>query len=693
MNSFLIGPGLTGVLRLVSSTLLAAWVGSPMSWSPEGEWLTYTVVSRPAHDRIQPGWLFDVSHDVVQRDRDQPPIVDADTPQKLPSTPDQTTENGKRKADKSDNGQRTTDYQLWATNRDCRQSVLIAHSESPLSAPAWSPLGRTVAYGRFVPQSIGSGQPVESERGCYEVVVQNGLDHSEVVWSSSDFLLDPETRAAIPRAGCAWSPDGAYLAISRPGRRPSVVIVRVDSKKQVHTLEHAILPAWSPDGRACAYIHSEDDYNTLAVVQRDGPNFAASRQLVATGRFTAPVYWSADGRSVYVILEKSRARSHEPELARVFAESGDVVRIPALASDRLRSTAPVRGLVLDLDRDGDRFFYSVDLEGRDTDVVWSALRERLPVTFKRFHPLDYSQRVAAIAGSPDGRLLAIRLATADGFTPPVVIDPETEQTTLIVPDDAARREWLCELAATAARLLRVGLPPAHVDGAPCVRPTLLPLPDEMSMREGVGHRVSRLARHATGLLERSPGRKRVELAQDDGDDQGFTEARLAFSYLQGDFDTAAAELERLEHQVSTVEHRFALLGLRAQILWSRGDILGARTVINFLVAATAGRTQHVDETPLGLVLTPNPSPGHDWARFLASKAAESTEPSPPRPGDPIIDPFEPIFRNPFGAPDGVPVERGAGEMPFAPIFPDLLGRDLDRLFAPEAPDFPKFKAP
>ncbi len=574
MNSFLIGPGLTGVLRLVSSTLLAAWVGSPMSWSPEGEWLTYTVVSRPAHDRIQPGWLFDVSRDVVQRDGDQVSALNATAPQALSATPDRTADNGQRTTDKTDNGQRTTDYQLWATNRDCRQSVLIARSESPLSAPAWSPPGRMVAYGRFVPQSIGPGQPVEGERGRYEVVVQNGLDHSEVVWSSSDFLLDPETRAAIPQSGCAWSPDGAYLAIARPGRRPSVVIVRVASKKQVHTLEHAILPAWSPDGLKCAYIHTEDDYNTLAVVGRDGPNFGASRQLVATGRFPAPLFWSTDARSIYVVVEKSKARSHEPELARVFAETSEVLRFLALTPERLRSMAPVRGLVLDLDRDGDRCFYSVDLEGRDTDVVWSALRERLPVTFKRFHPLDYSQRVASIAGSPDGRLLAIRLAATDGLTPPVIIDPETEQTTLIVADDAARREWLGELAATAARLLRVGLPPAHVDGAPCVRPILLPLPGEMSMRDGIGHRVSRLARHATGLLEPPRVRKRVELAHDDGEDQGFTEARLAFSYLQGDFDTAAAELERLEQQVSTAEHRFALLGLRAQILWSRGDIFG-----------------------------------------------------------------------------------------------------------------------
>ena len=151
--------------------------------------------------------------------------------------------------------------------------------------------------------------------------------------------------------------------------------------------------------------------------------------------------------------------------------------------------AAIRGVVFDLDRDGERCFHSVDLEGRDTDVACTTLRDRFPVTFKRFPPLDPSQRIGAIAGSPDGRLVAVRFATADGLTPPMLYDLETEQPTLIVADLAAQREWLGELAATVSRLLRAGLPSVNIDGTPCVRPTLLPLPGELSMLDGVGQRV------------------------------------------------------------------------------------------------------------------------------------------------------------------------------------------------------------
>jgi hypothetical protein len=713
MSSFLIGPSLVGVIRLVSSTLLAGLVASPMSWSPDGEWLGYTVMSRPNQVRLHPGWLFDASRDASVSIGGEPTahagletVLRPSSPDRIVNKREQTDRGAFRLAGSANHdpplasrhsqrsSEKTEDrpiYQLWATSRDGRQSVLIAHSESPVSAPSWSPLGRAVAYGRFVPKSIESSQTAERLCGRYEVVVQDRLDGAQVIWASPEVVVGPEARTEIPQFKCAWSPDGTYLAVSRPGSRPSVVIVRADTRKCVHILEHAILPAWSPDGRTCAYIHTEDDYNTLAVVERDGANFGASRQLVATGRFTAPVYWSSDGRSIYVILEKSRARSHEPELARVFAESGDVVRMPfALAPEPIRRMAAIRGIVFDFDRDAERCFHSVDLEGRDTDVACTALRDRFPVTFKRFPPLDPSQRIGAIAGSPDGRLVAVRFATADGLTPPVLYDLETDQPTLIVPDLAAQREWQAALSATASRLIRAGLPPATIDGAPCIRPTLLPLPGELSMLDGVGQRVSRLGRHAMSLLERPHDRKTSDYGLDENDARAVTEARLAFSYLEGDFGTAASELARLESQVCTLEHRIALLGVRAQILWSRGDRPAARGVVDYLLSVTADQTHHVDETALGVVLTRNPNPSHDWARLLAKKFKEVAEPSAQPYGDNVPEPPDPAFPNLFGPPDGLLPDRGGGAIPFAPIFPDLWGRDLERLFAPDAADFPRF---
>ena len=52
----------------------------------------------------------------------------------------------------------------------------------------------------------------------------------------------------IPQLKCAWSPDGTYLAVSHPGSRPSVVIVRADIQ-EVRPYPRARDPAGLVAGR------------------------------------------------------------------------------------------------------------------------------------------------------------------------------------------------------------------------------------------------------------------------------------------------------------------------------------------------------------------------------------------------------------------------------------------------------------
>ena len=144
----------------------------------------------------------------------------------------------------------------------------------------------------------------------------------------------------------------------------------------------------------------------------------------------------------------------------------------------MRRGAKILGLVIDFDREAERCFFAVDLEGRDTDVVWCLPRERGTI-HKRFHPLDASQRIAGMSISPDGQSVAMRFGSRRGLTPPVIYDTETEQTTLLVADAESRRDWLGELAESARRILASSLPAAAVDGQPAERPTLLPLPGEL----------------------------------------------------------------------------------------------------------------------------------------------------------------------------------------------------------------------
>src|ERR1700728_4072586 len=143
----------------------------------------------------------------------------------------------------------------------------------------------------------------------------------------------------------------------------------------------------------------------------------------------------------------------------------------SLAPEPARRRATIQGVAIDFDRDGERSFFSVDLQGRDCDLAWSIPRDRM--THKKFHPLDPSQRIKSVAVSPDGQSVAVRFASESGLTAPALYDSETEQTSLLVPDEDARKQWLAFLASTARRLLKAALPLAVVDGQAARRPTLL----------------------------------------------------------------------------------------------------------------------------------------------------------------------------------------------------------------------------
>jgi hypothetical protein len=171
--------GLITVMRLATTTALASWVSSPMSWSSDGEWLAYTAATSVEAEDFRPGSIL------------------------------LTSEGGKetaaaRSRDGQETGGAACTYRIWATHRSHQPSVLIEESPWPLSAPTWSPRGKSVAFGRFVPQSNEPGQALQ--RGRYEVVIQDGLDRKRVVWSSAEIGLDPAERAALAHLSCSWSP-------------------------------------------------------------------------------------------------------------------------------------------------------------------------------------------------------------------------------------------------------------------------------------------------------------------------------------------------------------------------------------------------------------------------------------------------------------------------------------------------------
>jgi hypothetical protein len=632
--------GLVGFLRLLTTAVVAGSMSSPMSWSPDGEWLSYTILADGDQNELRPGWIL-----------------------RMAATPSTEPADGTGPAARGAGGPAVT-YRIWATHRNQKPSVLIEESRWPVSAPAWSPRGKSVAFGRFVPQSLDPAQPVP--RGRYEVVIQDGLDQKNVVWSSPEFGLDPVGRAAMPLVSCSWSPDGLYLAIPRVGGERAVEIIRTDNRKRVQILDHASLPAWSPDGAKCAFIRHDNHHDRLEYVERRGQTFGEPRMIATLGPINALPHWTGDSRAIYAVAEKVTSRSRELEIVRFGLDPSDSHFLFNLAPEATRRGAKIRGLAIDFDRDAERCFYSVDLEGRDSDVVWCLPRDRWEIN-KRFHPLDVSQRIEGVSIAPDGQVVAMRFGTPTGLTPPALYDTETEQTKLLVPDDDSRREWLGVLAGATRHILMGSLPAATADGQAAERPTLLPLPGELPTHDLALVRLNRLAKLGSELCV--PPADQTAPAERHGASAFDSEARLFFEYLRGDYRSAMAGLANLESFLSSPRERLSLLSVRAQILWARGESSEARAAIDFLLSCGEPNRRLVEETPFGLVFSPAISPQRAWAHYLSARAADGLQARSPADGDPPANVAGPRLQDPFGAPEAPINDRGAGPIPFAPFAP------------------------
>ena len=110
-------PVLLSLFRLIATSLTASCLHAPMSWSPDGQWLAYTMVEPADTPTLKPGWLYDSGALFPARSGSFLPL-------------DERPKAGLPR------------YRIWATERVSGVSVLIADAAYPLSSPAWGP-GRT----------------------------------------------------------------------------------------------------------------------------------------------------------------------------------------------------------------------------------------------------------------------------------------------------------------------------------------------------------------------------------------------------------------------------------------------------------------------------------------------------------------------------------------------------------------------
>ena len=453
-------------------------------------------------------------------------------------------------------------------------------------------------------------------RGRYELVLQEALDRRRVIATFDNLDLHVDELATLPELEAAWSPDGEYLAVPRPGRTPAIAIVRVDRGSVQKTIASASRPAWSPDGSRLAYLVPGRGGPSNQFVQVMGRDFRQGPALIELSQVNGPPVWSTDRQSLLVVCRRALSRGRELEVIRIAIDSGEPSRalpITILPPENLtagrmfnletddRGPSHRNRVSIGFDREQEQCVFATDIHGQPP-VLCVANVGRGNI-LRRFHPLDITIRMGALALAPDSQTVAVRMNSAGKAAPPLLCDLGTEAVRFIVPDASIRREWALTLAHAAQSLLQAGLQEPTVDGRRVQRATLLPIRGEIPEHSPLISRIRHLGKVGRSLLDQPLGQQSTPAGEDSGLDEALDEYRLFFDYLREDYTSAEADLEALEPRASTADRRLMIVGLRAQILQAQGQFYKARPIIDYLIRLQGAQPRQIEDTPLGPVLS------------------------------------------------------------------------------------------
>ncbi|MGO4551294.1 prolyl oligopeptidase family serine peptidase [Lysobacter sp. 2RAF19] len=331
------------------------------AFSPDGRTIVYTATAANLAEDVSQSDLWRVDYASGKRTRL------TDTPKKDESRP-QWTPDGKSIVFLSDRGDEEAKTQVWWMPAKGGEAKRLTRFGEDISDFVLSPDGKRIAFigrdpeRRFGAKAPKQPPPIVTERyqlredGVgYLTARRAHLYVLDIATGKTELLTPGAHDEQLP----AWSPDGKWLAyVTRrgvdPDRHLNYDIWLVEPKagakeRQLTTFTGSDLdpywetrPTWSPDSTRIAYLRSGEDkwiYYTpwqLAIV--DVASGSESIPAPIDRCFTKP-RWSADGKSVYALVEQPLVT----HLSRIDLASGAVTPL---------TTGPRFDYDLDVSRDG-----------------------------------------------------------------------------------------------------------------------------------------------------------------------------------------------------------------------------------------------------------------------------------------------------------------------------------------------------
>ncbi len=255
--------------------------------------------------------------------------------------------------------------QLWVMSSSGGEADRLTEQKGSIDDFAWAPDSKRIVVVIHDPDPRDPAAKEKEKKTVPPLVIDRFQFKEDIKGYLTDryshlHLLDLATRKIEPLTSGkhddvlpAWSPDGKEIAfVSKRGDDPdrsenwdiyAIAAQPGGKERQLTTAPEPdadpnwqSAPAWSPDGKSVAYIHGADPkkiaygVHSLAVVSAGG----GEPRYVSAGldRNVVQPWWSADGKSVFGIIEDDGAQV----LAR-FLAAGD--RPETIAGGRRNITA------------------------------------------------------------------------------------------------------------------------------------------------------------------------------------------------------------------------------------------------------------------------------------------------------------------------------------------------------------------